>query len=615
MYPVHCHGLTADISNTYLYDYTQPPLFQPSLNGEFTSLSDSVTTVRANPAGLMKVNTIEVAVGMSGLVRNPIASRSDTYFINDQVMDAEDFDGATANIALRFTDDRTATTPEARQIPLLDEYSKGGGINYFGLAFRVSENLGFGFARERPTALSINMNATMPQMVDINFDMRGFNNIDGSGDGLLIRDDGFIEVWDDNAPVATSDAAVYDRFLDQSTNEVNWINVNLSNTVVNQQSIVVTAGFKTGPIDWGVNVIPITYNMNIDNNISIVSDDNNGNIGFLYPDLNESFTSFEAMYWVTMESTVADGYISKEVATRPTQEAQIAGAVVAGRYSGSALRMDIGAMWEPNDGFSAGFMYENFNGAKLILSGTNVVHYVQNYIDQNSEMPTVEGEVWYPYYDAPTHETEAEKFIMLGSTLPPIVLPSKLKFGFAFKKPLVFALDWEQWQSEVGINTDPGSPEAAAIAKLSNLTFLKAGLESRLFFLPILFRGSLTMMMKPSTDDPDMQNSFDDLFSTVPILPIEGNMYFSLNVGKGEVGIGGGGGGLPLTAALGADMTKIAKIYYTDIYYAEEFWRVSYQMTTDPILTGIDSDFSGESIDMNSLKLATTSTLSIGLKF
>ena len=87
-------------------------------------------------------------------------------------------------------------------------------------------------------------------------------------------------------------------------------------------------------------------------------------------------------------------------------------------------------------------------------------------------------------------------------------------------------------------------------------------------------------------------------------------LYLNFHDGNGEVGIGFGGGGLALTRTLAADMSDIAKIYFTDIYYAAKTWRMSYQMTMDPILTGFDSDFSGGDVS-----LASTSTLSIGFKF
>jgi len=615
LYPVHGAALTADVRNTYLYDYTQPPLFQPSLNGQFTSLSDSVTTVLANPAGIMKVNTIEAVFGVSGLIHNPIVSKAETLYLNDRTMEPQDAQGADVGISIRFTDDRNSSTPEARPIPLLDEYSKGGGINYFGLTFRVSDGLGFAFSRQRPTALNINMNLTIPEMVDITADMRGFKQTDDDGNGFQIRQDGYIEILQNDIVTGTSEAGMYTGFLDQSTNEVNWINIKMNNTVVNQQSIIVSTGLKTGQVDWGMNIIPITYNIDYDNNVSIYSDENNGNMKYLVPDILGDPGSFEVFWWATVEATSEAGYFAKEIATHPTNEVQLGGIVSAGKYSGSALRMDIGAKWEPNDAFSVGFMYENFNGARLIMSGTNIVHYARHYVDVNSEMPTLEGDVWYPYLDEPTHEADAEKYIQLGSTLPPIVLPIKLKFGFAFKKPIVLALDLEQWQSDVGINTDPGSTEGGTTATFHNLSFIKAGMESQLFFLPILFRGSLTMLMKPSTDDPDIQKSLDDTYASIPVIPVEGDIYFSGKISKGELGFGLGGGGLPLTMAMGADMSKIARIFFTDIYYAEEFWRVSYQMTTDPILTTLKSDLSGETLDASSLKLATTSTLSVGFKF
>jgi hypothetical protein len=122
-------------------------------------------------------------------------------------------------------------------------------------------------------------------------------------------------------------------------------------------------------------------------------------------------------------------------------------------------------------------------------------------------------------------------------------------------------------------------------------------------------------MFKPTSNDPATQSSLDDLYSTLPIVPVDGNIYFGFGIMDGEFGFGFGGGGLPLMQAVMLDMSSIMKVFYTNIYYTRQNWQVSYLMTMDPVLTGFSSDVSTSAGETSDIKLMSTSTLSIGFKF
>jgi hypothetical protein len=603
---------TGAIDSNYSYDYTQPPEFQPSLKSQFSALSNSVTDILANPAGIMHVNTFEVAIGLSAFVENPIKSDENRIYVDDNNMGGME-NSPNSRTYVRFTDDRSVVTPEPRPITINEDYSKGGGVNFFGVTYRISDWLAFSISRKRLTAITFDYNLLTPVLLDAKANFRGTSfEAGGTGNYIRIRDDGTVEVVVSGTPY-TSEVAAWSGFLEQGTGEVNWVNGTFDNTIVNHNGIVLSAAAKTGAFSWGLNIMPVTIDMELNNEVYISSDSNNSNIKFYLPKMDFG-SSFEALYWATAECGTQSGYRSMEVETLAGQ--QIGSAKIAGKYSASYTRMDFGMQWEPNDYFSAGAVYENFNGAVMDLKGVNVIQYVQHRVDTASQMPTAEGEsYWNPYLATPTHEVETENIIRNTLTMQPIELPKKLKFGIAFKKPMLVAVDWEQWQNEYKFTSDPGHPETAHYITLSDLSFLKFGGESQVLFLPMVVRGSITGMFKPTTNDAATQKSFDDMYSTLPIVPVDGNMYLGFGIMDGEFGLGFGGGGLPYMQAIMLDMSSIMKVFYTNIYYTKGNWQVSYLMTMDPVLTGFSSDVSTTAGEESDLKLMSTSTLGIGVKF
>ena len=611
--PFAAYCATGTINSNYSYDYTQPPEFQPSLNSQFTALSGGVADILANPAGIMRVNTFEVAVGLSGLVQNPIGDDDNNIYVDDTNMGG--IEGSpNSSTYVRLTDDRSSVTAETRPITISEEYSKGGGMNFFGMTYRMSDWLAFSICRKRQTAFTFDYKMLAPLMLDAKANFRNTTfEAGGPGNYLNIRNDGTIEVVVGGITIGTSEVSAWSGFLDQGTSEVNWMNGTFDNTIVNHNGLILSAAVKTGQFSWGLNVMPMTYDMELNNEISVTSDDNNSNLKFYLPDLDFSSTE-EAYFWVTSECAAQSGYRSMEVETKHGE--QIASAKVAGKYSASLARMDFGMQWEPLDYLSVGAVYENFNGAVLDLKGVEVVQYVQHRVDQSSKMPTEEGmSYWDPFYATPTHEVETETSIRNIFTMQPIELPRKVRFGAALKKPIIFAIDLEQWLNEYEFTSDPSHPELAHYVNLNDISFIKLGGETQLLFLPMVMRGSLTCMFKPTSDDPATQQNLDDLYSTLPIVPVDGNMYLGFGVMDGEFGFGFGGGGLPLMQAVMLDMSSIMKVFYTNIYYTRQNWQVSYLMTMDPVLTGFSSDVSTSAGESSEIKLMSTSTLSIGFKF
>jgi hypothetical protein len=610
--PIKAFSISAVIDSNYTYDYSQPPEFQPSMTSQFTSLSRGVLDVYANPAGIMHINTLEVAAGLTGFVRNPIGSDQNFIYVDDKSLGGIE-NSPNSRAFVRISDDRNAITPETRAVAINEDYSKGGGINYFGMTYRVTDWLAFSVSRKRPTSINFNYQMLAPLMLDAQANFRGMSiEAGGAGNYVQIRNDGTIEVVVSGIPV-TSEVAAWSGFLEQGTSEVNWMNGEFNNSIVNQNSVVITAAGNINQVSWGLNVIPMTVDMQLNNEIAVYSDANNNNMTVYLPKFSFS-SSEEAINWVTYESGQASGYHGISVESLAGQ--QIGGAKIAGKYSGSFVRMDLGLQWEPNDFLSFGAVYENFNGASLKMSGVNVVQYVQHRVNTASKMPTEEtASYWNPYYDTPTHEVETEETIRNILTMQPIEMPKKLKFGMALKKPFLMALDWEQWQNEYKYSSDPGHPDTAHYITMSNISFLRLGAESQIMFLPMIVRGSLTGLFRPVSNDKDVEKSLDDLYEKLPIVPVDGNIYFGFGVLDGELGFGVGGGGLPLIQAVMFDVSTIAKVFYSNVYYKKGDWQVSYLMTMDPVLTGFSSDVSTTAGESSTVRLMATSTLGIGFRF
>lgn len=364
--PLEAFCATGTIDSNYTYDYSQPPEFQPSLNSQFTALSAGVADISANPAGLMKINTFEVAVGISGYVQNPIRSDENKVYVDDVNMGGIE-NSPNSRAFLRLTDDRSVVTAETRPITISEDYSKGGGVNFFGMTYRMSDWLAFSISRRRDTEISFDYKMLTPILLDAQADFRNTTfEAGGPGNYIKIRQDGTIEVIVGGVAMGTSEVSAWEGFLNQGTSEVNWANGTFDDQIVDQNGVVISAAAKTGPVSWGLNIMPMTYDLELNNEISVTSDDNNSNIKFYMPNLDFSST-FEALAWITSESGNPTGYRSMEVETLHGQ--QIGTAKIAGKYSASLTRMDLGMQWEPADFFSVGAVYENFNGATLDLKG------------------------------------------------------------------------------------------------------------------------------------------------------------------------------------------------------------------------------------------------------
>lgn len=610
--PVRVFCTTAAIDSSYSYDYTQPPEFQPSLNSEFSSLASGVTDVMVNPAGILRVPTLEVALGGSALVTNPIKSDENKVYVND-VSAVGIQDSPNSRAYARLTDDRSASTQEARPISINEDYSKGGGLNFFGATYRIADWLAVSISRKRPTEISFNYQALAPVLASAQADFRGTSvEAGGAGNSVGITSDGTAEVLIGGTVVSQSNGPVWSGFLQQGTSEVNWLNASANDSITDQNSIVISTAVKTGGINWGLNIMPETIDLNLDNDAYIMSDSGNSNLKVYIPNFDFSSTE-EAIFWATQECTTPDGFRTIEVET--LAGSQLASAKVAGQYSASFVRMDLGMQWDPTDYLSFGGVYENFNDATVKLEGVTYV-YVQHMIDTSAHFPTLEGSTYFdPFLSSPTHEVDTENAIRNVLTMQPIELPRKLRFGFALKKPILIAVDWEQWQNEYQFSSDPAHPDTAHNISVKNISFLKLGLESRIATLPMIVRGSITGMFKPETSDPQTEANLDKLYSTTPLIPVDGNIYLGFGVYNGELGIGVGGGGLPLVQALMFDMSSLVKVFYSNIYYKWGDWQVSYLFTLDPVLTGFSSDISTTAGQDSKIDLMQTSTLSVGFKF
>jgi hypothetical protein len=608
---VFCAG--ADINSIYQYDYYQAPEFQPSLNSQFTSLARGVTDVLANPAGITKVNTFEVAIGFTSFVQNPIKSDSNVINVDDVGM--KGVQGSPNSRAYaRLTEDRTAVSAESRPLTIDEDYSKGGGITYMGATYKVADWLSVAITRKRPTSIAFNYNVVAPLMTDIKANFRD-TTVESGGPGNMfwIRPDGTIEVIVGGVAAATSEAPLWSGFLEQGTSEVNTVNATFDNSITNDNSIVLTAAAKTGNFSWGLNIMPESIQLNLDNDVNVTSNSDNGRLTYYIPDIDFNSTT-EALNWAASLCTLESGYRSVEVETLPGQ--QIGSAKVAGNYSASFVKMDFGMQWDPTDYLSVGGVYENFNGAKYKLEGVNVIQYVQHRVDTTSKAPTLEGDIyWDPFLATATHETEVEETIRNVLDMKAIELPKKLKFGMSLKKPFILAVDWEQWQNEYAFSSDPGHPVTAKTITIKDISFIKFGMESQLGYLPLIMRGSITGLLRPATNDPDTEKNLDDLYATIPVVPVDGNIYLGMGAWDGEVGLGVGGGGLPLLKAVMFDMSSFAKVFYYNVYYKKGDWQLSYLATLDPVLTGFSSDISTTQGEDSKIRLMQTSTVSMGYKF
>jgi hypothetical protein len=164
-----------------------------------------------------------------------------------------------------------------------------------------------------------------------------------------------------------------------------------------------------------------------------------------------------------------------------------------------------------------------------------------------------------------------------------VPLPQRFRVGIAVKKPIIFTLDYESQKTPITIRyQQPNATYTNLI--LSNIQFLRGGLETQIFALPLWLRMGLTAMFKPGIEgaDASIQSNINSAFK-YKMLPTKLDLGLSTKLWGAETGGTFGISAMPFFSIVQMDTLNpdFSRLGYGSIYVKKDAWQVAYQSILD----------------------------------
>lgn len=576
------------------------------IENSFSSSCRGINGVSANPAGIARSSTFEISLGLGSHINSDIRA---TLTVSDKDLGTQGDDNFFF-AGLYFTDDPTDTSTnefKTRDVNGVFDYQSGGGITDLGVAFNFGDVFAFGIQRMRPSILDMNVGGYAPTIFKNTMDMRG-----QTVSGLTIEGDGRAVFTGSGTSFATS-VPLYKEFTYHSTDAAFSTAFAVSNQVVENQDIALTIGGKVGDLMWGVSAIPIESTINLNNSAFTVTGTNSANMVYYVPGFDPGSPE-SIINWADETNQIYSreaGYKTFTVVLSP--ESFVYSAEAIGNYSASAMRVDLGLIWQPFDSVSISLAYENIGGANLVYKGKGVAT-AESYINVK-DPPTMElGKdiVWNPLSDTPGTLEGAEGFYLPDSFT--IVLPRKGRVGISFTKPFFFAVDYERYFTDLQYQE----------MTVQDLGFLRVGLESQIFFLPLVFRTESRWLIKPTIlgiTDPAWAKDINDFLDRFPAVPTETTFGVGWKAWGGEMGADFTENHASILSVYEGDLLDFLKTLSYDVYLKTDNWDVTYTAIGEPFYLIsenaelINKTRLGETITASDVKTNWVYTLKFGFRF
>jgi hypothetical protein len=283
-----------------------------------------------------------------------------------------------------------------------------------------------------------------------------------------------------------------------------------------------------------------------------------------------------------------------------------------GSYTGSAVRWDLGFLYDFNPDTTMGVQFENVLGAALSMSGSGLATYARTKLDTNLSSPSIDPKgsvIWTPF-QANYSTMEGTAGWNLPSTMQ-IELPKIFKMGVTFKKPVLFTADYQLDLHKVNIaNSDTGK-----VGTISGVSQIKLGLETQIAVLPVWFRMGLGLMLKPSVsgDNTQLADSINSTWSG-GIVPSSLDLGLSTYAWDTDLGVAFRASGVPVLRSLAGQISDLTELVRYEIYGIRGPFKMSWITAGESFLTGFkmtSTTGQGE----NTMNIAWTNTLSFGYSF
>lgn len=566
----------------------------PGMGNYYSTLAKGMKSALWNPASLGKLEISEGSVTI--IPNNETFNVSKDYSVTESSGGLDFGDGSSTSggeygIFFRLPAD-IGTGINTREIDAAGHSNyatEGTGIN-FSSAIKLNEWFTLGFSTNNPFEVQGIVGGDFPVTAKAITDFYGQN----FGD-MIINDQGKLSyTYTGGGSVTTYEStnAVWGGFITQEAVIPLITIMEGTNNVSFQSPYTSTLASQFGNAYIGLNMIPINATANIDNDIRAVVSSDTQDIYLYTPDFdpnNETAISD----WTSDPNQYAseDGYQRKQIKL-PAGEI-FADGKYRGFYQASTARMDLGAMYDINEWCTVGLVLENIAGSSLNFRGNGIATFLNYREIDTAEAASFEdliqpgGRDTYDLIsDQWTSTTEVSSRKLYLEPERSYDLPKRVRFGVAFKKPFLIALDIEQNQTPLVIRYSDGNEMSEV--NISNITLLRVGTETQLFALPVRLRTGITLLQKPTITGltSEAQESVDTAFQ-MGFVPIKFDFGTDINLWGTIVGNSLGVNAQSLFNLMQFDTTNIdlSKMVYMNTYVAKDAWQVNYLIAADPIAT------------------------------
>ncbi|HTY12630.1 MAG TPA: hypothetical protein VMD02_00415 [Candidatus Omnitrophota bacterium] len=564
----------------------QDPL--PGLGNNHSALSYGIDTVLWNPAGLGKIKNSEFGLGLSSTAATPPYLK--TYDVKDATFEVSGNNTGFNNTVL-FTADPYATIATTREYTGHLNYSTvSSGIDY-RQAIKVGDIFSFGVTTRGETGASLDLAGDFPAQWKSDIDLMNVNNFMGSG--ISTNNGRFSYTYKPAGGTQytyTSEASVWSGFLNQSQRIPFTMISDSHNDIDVHSDVTLTGAARWQGLSVGANITPVSATANIDNAARVIVKEGTGDIYFYVPNFNPN-NEASVLQWVTDPDQygTSAGY-TKRYFRVPAGET-VAEGRYQGFYSASALKLDLGAIYDAGNILSLSLAMENVNGASLDFKGSGRVAYVTSRINTNESGSVIDPAGGSFNFFSDTFSTPSgvpDNLGMLGDV--PVTLPQRTRIGAALRKPFLIALDYEMQNNPISFQYQDANQNYVT-ANIGDIRFLRGAFETQLFVLPVWFRGGLTAMLKPTLGgavDQKTVDSFDKAFK-FGLLPMKLDLGSNIGLSGYELGGAFGINLLPFIYALELDTlnSDFSRINYSSIYLKKDWWKVTYSSVLDPGSTAV----------------------------
>lgn len=554
----------------------------PGFGGSFSTLSLGMKSALLNPATLGKLALAEMSFLTSTTA--PLSPVSQTTNISET---SGTLEGVSYGIFFRPPANISGVAAQKIAVTSNLNYSTSVTSQKFSSALKVNDWLTIGFMTGNSLGTTVDLAGDFPTTV------KGGANLNGQTLGQMqIDNDSKLKYTFTSGGTTTTyeSQPLWSGFVSQEAILPLTGVSTLRNNFDVQSPFIATVAGGGGNVHFGLNMIPLNASANIDNTVQEIVNSGTSDI-FLYTPNFDPNNQSDLAAWINDPGKygAAGGYTRKQL---KLPAGEVVGEVkYQGSYNASTTRLDLGAVYDATDWLSFGLDFENFGNSSFKLKGSGLASYI-SYRDYNAAEINNLQDLLLPG-GGQTVDLLPDRWITTfeaGGTklfLEPektYALPRRMRLGLALKRPFLLALDYEQNQNAITI---PGSGGAADLI-ISNLSFVRLGFESRLFFLPCWLRTGLTFVLKPSLSggDPATVDSINKYFA-YGVLPTSFDLGSSLNLFSYELNGAFGVNAMPFINLLQLDTQNAdpSRMVYYSWGVKKDAWELNYLSAVDTLST------------------------------